>query len=209
VSMADATEQGRREDQQEMLIGELNHRIKNLLAVTASMARQTKVEGRTAAEFREVFLGRYAALARSLEITALGKTADLPDLARIVMKPFQASAHQVSINDGPKVDLPTRHAAPLGMILHELATNATKYGALSVPGGQVSINWEIAENEEPTPTVHLAWTETNGPKVAAPSSKGFGTRMIKFSAQKELSGDVDLDYRADGFMANIRFPKMD
>ena len=94
-----------------------------------------------------------------------------------------------------------------GKILHELATNAAKYGALSVPDGQVKIDWSIVTEDDGTAQVSLFWSEAGGPEVSPPSSGGFGTRLIGFTAQRELGGRAELSFRPDGLVVKLDFPQ--
>ena len=206
LSIVDATERHRKQDEKDILIHELDHRMKNLLSMTHALARQTQVEGRSAEEYREAFLGRFGTLAKSLEITAKGQSAELPELAHVVMEPFSGGASVIEVADAPAVSLLQHQAMSLGLILHELATNAVKYGALSVPDGRVKIDWSITTENEAPPQFELRWIETGGPKVSPPSSNGFGSRLIRFAAENDLSGRADLSFRPEGLAATLNFP---
>jgi two-component sensor histidine kinase len=140
LGIADATARRQREDEKDILIGELDHRMKNLLSVTHALARQTEVAGRTAEEYRDDFLGRFGALGRSLQVSAQRGSAELPELAWAVMEPYLGGSSTITVADAPVVSLLPDQAMALGMILHELATNAVKHGALSVPEGRVKIS---------------------------------------------------------------------
>ncbi|WP_145106790.1 HWE histidine kinase domain-containing protein [Cereibacter sediminicola] len=207
LTIVDETTRRRKEEEKNILIGELDHRIKNLLSVTQALARQTETAGRTAEEYRDAFLGRFEALARSLDVSSRESAARLPDLVRAVMEPYLAEGTNVSVAEAPSVALRPAHAMSLGMILHELATNAAKYGALSVPEGRVSIEWELGTDEDGGPDIRLRWQERGGPRPLPPESVGFGTRMIRFAAEFELGGSVELDYASEGFMALLSFPR--
>lgn len=196
------------EQHRDLLARELDHRIKNLLAVTHALARQTAVKGRTAEEYRAAFLGRFEALGRSLAVSTSSDSAKLPDLAQAVMEPYLDGASTVSVAEGPAVGLLPPQAISLGMILHEMATNATKYGALSVPGGQVAITWEITPDEGGASWIHLSWQESNGPETSRPISSGFGSRMIRFAAEFELGGSAELNYLPEGLKASVSFPRL-
>lgn len=206
LSIVDATERQRQENEKDLLIHELDHRMKNLLSVTHALARQTRVDGRTAEEYRDAFLGRFGALAKSLEITAKGQSAELPELACAVMEPFTGASRVVDVADGPAVSLLRHQAMSLGLILHELATNAAKYGALSVPDGRVKIDWSTTAETEGKPQVEFRWIETGGPEVTPPSSNGFGTRMIKYAAETDLGGKAELCFRSEGLQMMLSFP---
>ncbi|MCE6967380.1 HWE histidine kinase domain-containing protein [Cereibacter sphaeroides] len=208
LTVLDATVRRRKEDEKDILIGELDHRIKNLLSVTQALARQTEVAGRTAQEYRDAFLGRFEALTRSLEVSSRESSAQLPDLVRAVMEPYLDGASRISVAEAPIVPLLPAHATSLGMILHELATNAGKYGALSVPDGRVTIDWETGTDADDLPCITLRWQERGGPDFAPPTSFGFGTRMIRFAAEFELGGSAELDYHPEGFRASVSFPRL-
>ena len=206
LSIVDATQRRQDEDEKDILIGELDHRIKNLLAVTQSIARQTAVEGRTAEEYRDAFLARFEALAKSMSMTT-GTAADLGELVHVAMKPYAEAASSVTITEGPPVPVRPGEVTALGMVLHELTTNAVKHGALAVPEGQVAIGWSVATDEDGTRQVHLDWVESNGPKTSPPTETGFGTRLITFAAERELGGTLEQDYRPDGLRLRMSFPQ--
>ncbi|MGC9449780.1 HWE histidine kinase domain-containing protein [Cereibacter johrii] len=205
-SIVDATARRQMEVAKDFLINELDHRIKNLMSVTQALTRQTSVEGRSAEDYRDALLGRFDALARSLEVAAHKKTSRLPDLALAAMEPHLETAPAAVIAEGPVVQLSSSQATSLGLILHELATNAAKYGALSTSSGTVTLDWEVVSDEGSPAKVHLRWQERGGPQVAAPSKTGFGTRLIKFTTEFELGGSAELSYEPDGFVAKLSFP---
>lgn len=206
LTITDATERTQESDRKDVLIGELDHRIKNILAVAQSLARQTKTDNRTAKEYSDDLLARLNALAKALEVTTTEEKAELPALVRKVLEPYIGDGGSVVLEKGPTVSLSTSQAMGLGMMLHELATNAVKHGALSVSDGRVTIVWTIDEDESRTSTVNLRWRESNGPKVTPPSANGFGTRLIEFTAEQELGGRVEQDYTADGLVVTLSFP---
>jgi len=206
VSIVDATQARQRADEKDILIGELDHRIKNLLTVTHAVARQTRVEGRTAEEYRDVLLGRLEAVSRSMNTTSTDTCADLSEIARTVLEPFLGCEQTISVADAPTLSLSRKQAMSLGMILHELATNAVKYGALSVPDGQVSIDWIVSPGEEDTSEIQMRWEENNCPDVKLPETTGFGTRLIRFAAERELGGRVEQNYLPEGLLVTVCFP---
>jgi two-component sensor histidine kinase len=195
LSILDATEQREADDKKDMLIGELDHRIKNLLTITHALATQTEVTGRSAEEYRADLMGRFEALARSIGVTRGEASATLPDLVRAVMEPYREGAGTLSLAAEPAVALSRKQATSLGMILHELATNALKYGALSAPEGQLSVNWSEASAQDGRPEIHLRWEESGGPTVSPPEETGFGTQMIRFATEYDLKGSAGLHYR--------------
>nr|WP_318272628.1 sensor histidine kinase [Paracoccus saliphilus] len=207
LSIVDATARRKKEEEKDILIGEFDHRIKNLLSVVHALARQTRVADCTAEEYRDNLIERFDALGRSLEVSAQKDARQLADLITRIMEPYRNGTSRIKIAGGPQVYLSPPQTMSLGMMMHEMATNALKYGALSVPDGQVSIAWTI-EKEDGSPVVRFIWHENDGPTVAPPTGKGFGTNLIKFSVEQELGGTVELRYPPDGFVAELTFPPL-
>lgn len=206
LSIVDATQRRQAEDEKDILIGELDHRIKNLLTVTRALASQTEVADRTAEEYRDDFLARLDALVRSLNISRGGASATLPDLVRAVMEPYRTGAGTLSLATAPVIPLLPKQTMSLGMVLHELATNAVKYGALSAPEGQLAISWSLEANGDDSAAIRLCWEERGGPRVSPPEETGFGTRMIQFATEYDLQGHAELDYRPEGLLAQLTIP---
>jgi two-component sensor histidine kinase len=206
VSIVDITERRQADDKKDILIGELEHRIKNLLAVTQALALQTEVTGRSAEEYRTDLLGRLDALTRSLGVSRGGASATLPEVARAVMEPYLDGSSTLTLAAEPAVTLLRKQAMSLGMILHELATNALKYGALSVPEGRLFISWSEVSSQDGRAEIHLRWEESGGVAVLPPEKTGFGTQMIRFATEYELKGSAELHYRPEGFLAELVFP---
>ncbi len=207
VTMVDVTERRQQTDKQEVLIGELGHRIKNILSIAQSLARQTRAKDRTAEEYRGDLLGRLNALGEALKVTTAEDKAELPALVHKVLEPYVGDGGPVMLEKGPVVSLTAGQAMGLGMMLHELATNAVKYGALSVPDGRVTIVWNVNDEENDVSSVNLRWRESNGPKISPPDSNGFGTRLIEFTAEQNLGGRVEQDYQPDGLIVTLTFPQ--
>ena len=203
----DVTERRRQEDAQDLLIRELQHRIGNLMAIMRGLARLTSARNQTAEEYRDAFLSRFDALGRILDVTSLDAMPELSALARSVLDPYLHQDGSVVMVKGPTVALTEHAALGLGMILHELATNALKYGALSVPGGRVAIVWRLDHANDGDAHVMLRWRESGGPKVSPPaSSGGFGTRLIQLTAENTLRGRVELNHAPDGLIVTLTFP---
>jgi two-component sensor histidine kinase len=205
LSIMDVTDSRRRSDAKDLLFGELRHRMKNLLAVTQSIARLTTTKDRTAEEYRDVFLGRLTALVESQDL-ALAEPGsgpvDLVVLIERILAPYAGNSDALVIAPSPAVDLAPRTAMSLSLVLHELATNAAKYGALSAPGGAVSIGWEL----EASGALRLKWLERGGPPVSPPASTGYGTRLIEASTAYSLGGHVEQNYAAGGLEVEIVIP---
>ena len=200
--LRDISERREATRRQELLIGELNHRVKNLLGVVAGIAHQSIRASTTLDAFAPAFTGRLEALGHAHEILtdATWERASLATLAHAVLAPFRDDgAGRVRIA-GPDVLLVPRQFLSLSMILHELATNAHKYGALSRPGGTVALDWTMDGAE-----LALGWREEGGPEVAAPTRKGFGTRMIAMSVGHELGGAAASDWHPHGLAFTTRF----
>ncbi len=202
--VVDATERVREETAKDLLLGEMHHRMKNLFAVTKALARQIPTEGLSAEEFRDAFLGRFGALAEAEQVAFAQKEgAGLATLAERILAPHGREAGTVSIEPGPAVDLPAKTISTLGLILHELATNAAKHGALSVPDGQVHVRWHLAGAKD---ELVIDWVETNGPPVTPPSGGGYGTRLIEHAIAYSLNGRLDRTYAPEGLKARIAIP---
>lgn len=178
-----------------LLNNELSHRIKNLLATIQAISAQTF----GASPLRDTFEQRLTALAAAHDlITGAGWTGSLEELARAALAPFLAGG-RIDMN-GPFVQLDDARAVPFALALHELATNAAKYGALSAPDGRVEITWRL----EDAGLLAFDWCEHGGPPVVAPSRRGFGSRMIERSLAGELKGSAKLAFKPEGLVCEIR-----
>ena len=205
LSIVDATERHKREAEKDLLLGELRHRIKNLLAMVQAMALQTSAKDRSGEEYRDAFLGRFNALVRAHEL-AFSENGEigLHELVERALEPYAANPTAVVVEPGPAVALTSRQLLPLSLILHELATNAVKHGALAAPKGQLRVHWEVQEAN--ARHLRLVWQERGGPPVAPPASAGFGTRLIEFAATRELGGRAELNYAPVGLEVEIVAP---
>ena len=197
---------GRRqaERERELRFAELRHRVKNLLAIVHALARQTGTEGRTGEQYRDAFLGRFEALAVAHELAFTAEdTTDLAMLVERVLEPYGGERTAVTIAGGPAAKLSAAKVQALALVLHELATNAVKYGALSTPEGRVRVGWEI---EEGARGLRMRWEECGGPRVVPPAARGFGTRLIEHAAMETLGGPAELTFASKGLQAEIAFP---
>ncbi|MBT8484035.1 MAG: sensor histidine kinase [Phycisphaerales bacterium] len=186
-----------------LLQAELDHRVKNNLAAVLSLSSQTVRTSSSLHEFDEAFTGRIVAMARTHE--ALARTTwsgiDLARAASLTLAShLDAVPPRITI-EGASVSLPARAAMPMCLVLHELATNAVKHGAIAVPGGRVSVSWETHEG-----IVHLSWVEQGGPAVSEPRTFGLGTQLIEGFVRHELRGEVAIDYRPEGLVCRIALP---
>lgn len=201
----DITERRQAEEQRTILMDELNHRVKNTLATVQSFATQTLRNAGSLAAAREALDSRLVALAKAHDVLTRQswEGADLREIATRALSAFRNSQERLSI-DGPDVRMSPKQALALSMALHELATNAVKYGALSNDVGHVNVTWRIIE--DPTEKLELDWTETGGPLVSPPKRRGFGSRLIERNLAEELGGEVRLQYRPAGVSASIKTP---
>jgi two-component sensor histidine kinase len=204
LSMEDATTRLQREEERELLLDELRHRVKNLLGVVLALARQTEAAGRTGEEYRDAFLGRFEALVQAHALTSAEEgDGDLHGLVNASLLPYAADLTMITVTPGPAVTLAPAQILPLALILHELATNAVKYGALSALQGRVEVDWEVDPNER---RLRLHWRELGGPPVKPPARRGFGSRLIDFAATRELGGTAELTFASNGLTSTVEIP---
>jgi two-component system CheB/CheR fusion protein len=206
LTFSDVSKLAKAEEQQRVLVAELNHRVKNMLAVIVSIATQTLDRYRDVASFGRAFLARLHALARSHELVSRDQwtAISVKDVVLQEINPFQSEGGNRIIANGPPVSLKPKMALSLGMIVHELGTNATKYGSLSVPDGSVEVSWALEMDSES----HLVmdWSERGGPKVKKPDSNGFGLALIEREVTHGLNGKVQFDFDQPGLSVNLRIP---
>ncbi|WP_150293126.1 response regulator [Sphingobium estronivorans] len=201
LQILDVTDRKRAEDTRKLLVGELNHRVKNTLASVQAIATQTLRHSSGPSDFAPTFIGRIHALAgaHSLLSNATWQAASLRDLVE-----GQLSIGAIDVDrfeaTGPDLDLQPEPALHLALVLHELVTNAHKYGALSVPGGRVSLNWRVEDKR-----LMLDWQEQGGPAVSPPSRRGFGTALIERSLRAD-GGSAEPRYTADGMGWTLTLP---
>jgi two-component sensor histidine kinase len=193
----DLTERKNADDLQRLMVNELNHRLKNSLATVQSVAMQTLRGAADPEAARQALDQRICSLARAHDLlTARNwQGAEIRELVRRTVEPFAATRFVVS---GPSLEVNPRHALALSMALHELATNAAKYGALSTPQGSVQIVWRTDGCE-----LALRWREVDGPRVSPPTRRGFGSRLLERSLASELSGRSWVDYAPGGVVWEI------
>jgi two-component sensor histidine kinase len=197
-----ATTIARGEMLHDLLIEELNHRVKNTLAILQSIAVQTF---RSASrDEREKFEGRLGALAEAHNLLSTEKWqgSELQDVVKRVLQPYLLNNPERMKMFGPHVPLSPRVAVILSMIVHEIATNAAKYGALSNDSGTVTVDWEVI-TENATKKLRLIWTEAGGPHVTAPVQRGFGSRLIERSARDQLGGEATVDFLPRGVVYTV------
>jgi two-component sensor histidine kinase/PAS domain-containing protein len=203
----DVTDRHLAEERQRLLIHELNHRVKNTLATVQSIAFMTYRSTADPATLWERFADRLTALAKTHDLlTAQDWTgAELGDVLGAELAPFQdESGRRISL-EGAAVSLSPNAVLALGLVVHELATNAVKYGSLSAPAGGVTVAWSVLREGSEARLV-IEWTERGGPPVAPPTRKGFGSRLIERSIAQQLGGRLTLDYEAAGLHCLIDLP---
>ena len=203
----DMTEIRASEGRQRLLINELNHRVKNTLATVQSLAEQTSRMSQSKDEFKDRFLARLMALsAAHTRLTASSwNWTGLAGLVRDQLTLHGGGSENLSA-EGPEVEVPPRAALSLSLALHELATNAVKYGALTAPGGQVLVRWDVVRDSDGRPSsLIMHWIERGGPPVVPPAVKGFGSRLLRLVG-RDLEGEVDYQFAPEGVHWRVSFP---
>ncbi|RSV35849.1 hypothetical protein CA234_19210 [Sphingomonas sp. ABOLE] len=200
------TERKRAEAHQQVLLQELNHRVKNTLAVVQSLAAQTFRGNQADPVAKRTFEARLAAVAAANDLLTRQnwETISLRALVGNTVGPgCGADSARIHL-EGPELALPGRMAVSLTLALHELCTNAVKYGALSNEVGEILVRWSVTSGDEPR--LNIAWTECGGPPVVAPSDRGFGSRLIERALSAELRGPVRIEFRPTGLVCEIDAP---
>ncbi len=203
--LRDRTDLQRAEERRAVLIGELNHRVKNTLATVQSLAEQTLRASRGPDAFVPTFRARLLALARAHDLLTREswEGATIRDTVETALAPWREDGCRIDA-EGPDLRLLPRQALALAMAVQELATNAAKHGALSVADGRVALSWWQEGRE-----VVLGWVERGGPAVRTPERRGFGSRLLGRPLATELHGEVRIDYPVTGVVCSIRFPLED
>lgn len=210
LTFFDVTGMVRAEQRQQTLVHELDHRVRNMLTVVMALANQTMARSADPAEFVRAFKGRLEALARAYGLVTREAWGDvrLDEILREELQPYRLDGKDRVSLDGLPVQLRPKAALAMGLVLHELATNAVKYGALAEPKGRITVQWR-AERRDGSDMLRLEWCEHDGPPVVAPAERGFGTELIDREVRYELRGALDLDFAADGLRAVMWLPKQD
>jgi NO-binding membrane sensor protein with MHYT domain/two-component sensor histidine kinase len=194
------------EEQQNLLIAELDHRVKNVLARVVVIAQRSRESSSSMDQFLGVLDGRIQSMANAHALLSRGrwKGAYLADLVRRELEPCIGVCEATV--EGPDVLLPEEATQALAMVLHELVTNSAKYGALSAPCGRVCVRWGCRSNGSSQSILAIRWQEIGGPPVRAPTRRGYGTSVICDLIPYELGGTVDINYVTDGVQCRIEFP---
>lgn len=204
ASITDISERIRSEERQTRLMRELDHRVKNNLATVMSLVEQSAANSTSVEELRASLAGRIHSIANVHSALARRHWSgmDFSDLCLMTLGPYNPANEPPRIRmEGPAWHLPADACASLCMVLHELATNAVKYGALSTPNGRVELTWSAASDD-----MHILWKETHGPPVREPQRRGYGTRLIEGLIEHEFDGIADVAYPSSGLRAHITIP---
>ncbi|HYK51745.1 MAG TPA: HWE histidine kinase domain-containing protein, partial [Terriglobales bacterium] len=201
----DITERKQSDERQGLLIAELDHRVKNLLARVAVISSYTRQGSNSMDQFVQVLDRRIQSMAAAHSLLSQNRWSgvNLADLVRSQLAPYATAANTTI--DGSDVTLSPTVTQAVAMALHELVTNAVKYGALSSPSGHVSVNWHQPVGGEGT-RVKIEWRESGGPSVVGPAKTGYGTTLIREMIPHELGGTVDLAFVSEGVCCQIEVP---
>ncbi len=206
-SVLDITDRKLAEEHRELLIHELNHRVKNTLATVQSIAAQTLRNASSIEQARSAFESRLLALSLAHDVLTREswESASLVEIVGKAIEPYRAYGESRFHIDGTDVRVRPSMALALAMALQELATNAVKYGALSNAAGEVFVSWTVIPGAA-TPRLHLRWEERGGPPVEPPQRRGFGTRLIERSLAHELDGEVRIEFSRPGLICTVEAP---
>ena len=205
--LVDITERKKAEEQQSLLVRELHHRVKNTLATVQAIMGSTARESLSVEDFQKAFISRIGSLAKTHALLTddLRQSVSFRDLLRNELDVFDdGSRNRLSLS-GPEVQLPSDLAVPLGMAVHELTTNAAKYGALSKLGGRVEVSWS-PKNTPSGPILEFMWLEQGGPPVTEPSHIGFGSRLLQQVLAGQIRAKIHLDYNPNGLRGRFAIP---
>ncbi|MEC5292842.1 chemotaxis protein CheB [Aurantimonas sp. C2-6-R+9] len=209
LAIEDITERKSFDEHRQILVGELNHRIKNVMATVQAIASQTLNSATSMEEARATFGSRLIALGKSHDLLTRENWAgaNLRDIVSDTVEPHSGGSNRFRIK-GPYVWLAPSAALSIAMALHELATNAAKYGALTIEKGQVDIAWQLVGDGKDR-RLSMRWSESGGPPVIPPTRKGFGSRLVQRVLAAELDGKVDVSYETSGVVCTIDAPMPD
>jgi PAS domain S-box-containing protein len=201
----DITRRKQAEKRQDLLIAELDHRVKNVLARVAAVVIHTRRRCETMDEFVKALHGRIQSMAAAHALLSQSRWSDvgLTDLIRHQLAPYTTDANVDA--SGPEIMLTSAQTQAVAMVMHELVTNAAKYGALSRPEGRVSVSWDRT-GADAAPILTIMWREVGGPPIAAPVRSGYGSALIRDLVPHELGGSVDLKFPSDGASCKIEIP---
>ncbi len=204
--LVDITERRRAEDRQQLMVRELHHRVKNTLATVQAIMGSTARSAKTIEEFQDALIGRIAALAKTHVLLADDVTSvSFDSILHSELDAFDDGSEGRITLHGPPVAISPQTAVPLGLAIHELTTNAAKYGSLSVYGGKVDVTWtETIEMRRRR--LDFDWVESGGPALTPPTRRGFGTRLLQFVLPGQIQAKVSIEYRPDGVRVHGTVP---
>jgi PAS domain S-box-containing protein len=204
--MTDISAEKESEEKQRLLSQELDHRLKNSFALVQSIVRLSARGAQDLDEFIDSLEARVRALARGQDVLVRGAwhSADLEEIIRDILALHAGPENRIQI-EGPPVQVAASVVPLFNMAFHELATNATKYGALSVPGGKVGVCWQI-QADEAGPALWLTWLESGGPVVRLPPRRGFGSMLIEQALASDLGGEIEIAFPPEGITCTMRLP---
>jgi two-component system, chemotaxis family, CheB/CheR fusion protein len=208
ITFINISEQKQQQDHLQMLMKELQHRTNNLFTVIQAMARQTARTSASFADFEEQFSARVQALAQSnaLLVDQNWKGVSLDKLIKTQLAPFVGINSMRIETTGPPVTMAAGTVQTLGLALHELATNASKYGALSAPGGKVVLSWGFEEGSDTPERFRLEWREQGGPPVKPATRNGFGHFVADQMVRRALNASVEMDFASEGLRWTLQIP---
>ena len=204
LTLTEITDRKRAEEHQAMLVAELNHRVKNILAIVQSVAWQTLSGSQSLSGFKEAFDGRLRAISLAHDILTQRRwgQVELEHLVEHSLRPYHGAGREARAEwSGCQLSLPAKSVVPLSMALHELSTNAAKHGAFSAQDGRVEVAWRTVEDK-----VVFTWIETNGPPIEREINAGFGSKLISRVLSYDLLGTADFDFNREGFRCTLTFP---
>ena len=207
----DITERRRAQEQQRLLFREINHRVKNLFTLAGSVVTLSTRFAATPTDLAEAVSERLVALARAHDLTLpditnaerkLDRATTLPTLVRTILAPYLTQDYASVIINGPDVPIRGKAVMSIALLLHEMATNAAKYGALSSQSGRVEVSWSVRQDE-----LLLIWREHGGPPVnGQPESEGFGSLLARLTATGQLGGNICHDWNQEGLTVKLSAP---
>ncbi len=207
VEGCDVTASVRAEQRQALLIRELHHRVRNTLATVQGVMNTTAKSSATIEDFQEAFAGRIASLAKTHAVMTeeLDQSVSFEQLLNQELGFYADGASQRIRLSGPAVDLPSQIAVPLGMAVHELTTNAAKYGALATEAGRIAVDWSLAESPVGV-ALRWEWNEMDGPTVSPPGREGFGSMLLKRVLSQQIGAEVNVAFEPEGFRLRMLVP---
>lgn len=203
----DVTKRRAAEDRQNMMVREIHHRVKNTLATVQAVLNASFRSSLDLAEFRQAFTGRIASLAKTHALITEDHTqvASFDGLLRTELQAYDEPGRARVSLLGPPILLASDVAVPIGMAVHELATNAIRHGALGHPDGRLDVTWSIEEAPEGR-VLHWTWNEHNGPPVALPTREGFGSKLLNRVLTQQVAAKVDIAFNPDGLRVIVAAP---